>query len=222
MLQAASQFRSAQRCAIEGHGHVAVRGAALSKLDESRLTSLPPFSRLSRLQIREILDQATPRRHEEGTAVFGEGAAGRALLSPASPGGRTEMTRGAGLSPFGISVAGTSGPTRNCQSSELRTGRWGRPGRCIRPAGRTPSTSGREPSRQQRPMLGAGPRCQIFQGVASLPFLRRRIPPAGCEAIRSLCRFSATWRHLTGSLLSCGRTSHRKQVGQGGGKQWQR
>ena len=46
---------------------------ALPKLDESLLTGLPPFSRLSRAEIREILDAATPRRYPEGEAVFGEG-----------------------------------------------------------------------------------------------------------------------------------------------------
>lgn len=45
----------------------------MSKLDESLLSSLPPFSRLARPQIREILDQATPGRYPEGTAVFDEG-----------------------------------------------------------------------------------------------------------------------------------------------------
>jgi CRP/FNR family transcriptional regulator, nitrogen oxide reductase regulator len=43
------------------------------KLDESLLTKLPPFSRLDRPQIREILDRATPKRYDEGTAVFTEG-----------------------------------------------------------------------------------------------------------------------------------------------------
>lgn len=46
----------------------------MSKLDESLLSGLPPFSRLSRAEVREILDQATPRRYPEGTAVFREGA----------------------------------------------------------------------------------------------------------------------------------------------------
>ncbi|MER2508915.1 Crp/Fnr family transcriptional regulator [Amaricoccus sp.] len=45
----------------------------MSKLDESLLTGLPPFSRLSRGEVREILDQATPRRYPEGAAVFREG-----------------------------------------------------------------------------------------------------------------------------------------------------
>jgi len=45
----------------------------MKKLDESLLTGLPPFSRLARPQIREILDQATSRRHDEGTEVFREG-----------------------------------------------------------------------------------------------------------------------------------------------------
>lgn len=45
----------------------------VAKLDESLLTGLPPFSKLSRAQIREILDAATPERHAEGSAVFEEG-----------------------------------------------------------------------------------------------------------------------------------------------------
>ncbi len=45
----------------------------MSNLDESLLTGLPPFSRLSRAQIREILDLATSRRFDEGVAVFREG-----------------------------------------------------------------------------------------------------------------------------------------------------
>jgi CRP-like cAMP-binding protein len=45
----------------------------VSKLDESLLSGLPPFSRLSRPQIREILDQARTQRFEEGAEVFGEG-----------------------------------------------------------------------------------------------------------------------------------------------------
>jgi len=47
----------------------------VSKLDESLLAGLPPFSRLSRAEIRAILDRATPRRYPEGSAVFHEGAA---------------------------------------------------------------------------------------------------------------------------------------------------
>ena len=43
------------------------------KLDESLLSGLPPFSRLRREQIREILDHATSRRYEEGGALFREG-----------------------------------------------------------------------------------------------------------------------------------------------------
>ncbi len=50
------------------------RPRSLPDLDESLLSGLPPFSRLSRGQIREILDLATPRRYEEGAAVFHEGA----------------------------------------------------------------------------------------------------------------------------------------------------
>jgi CRP-like cAMP-binding protein len=45
----------------------------LPLLDESLLINLPPFSRLARRQIREILDQAMPLRFEEGVAVFREG-----------------------------------------------------------------------------------------------------------------------------------------------------
>lgn len=45
----------------------------MSKLDESLLTGLPPFSRLERGQIREILDQALPRRYDEGSEIFHEG-----------------------------------------------------------------------------------------------------------------------------------------------------
>lgn len=46
----------------------------LSRLDESLLTHLPPFSMLDRQQIRTILDQATSRRYDEGVAIFDEGA----------------------------------------------------------------------------------------------------------------------------------------------------
>lgn len=46
----------------------------LPRLDESLLTHLPPFSKLERRQIRTILDQASVRRHEEGVAIFDEGA----------------------------------------------------------------------------------------------------------------------------------------------------
>lgn len=45
----------------------------MPKLDESLLTGLPPFSLLDRVQIRALLDQATPRRYEEGIAIFREG-----------------------------------------------------------------------------------------------------------------------------------------------------
>jgi len=46
----------------------------MPRLDESLLMQLPPFSRLERPQIREILDQASVRRFDEGVAVFEEGA----------------------------------------------------------------------------------------------------------------------------------------------------
>lgn len=45
----------------------------MPNLDESLLTKLPPFSRLDRSQMREILDRASPKRYDQGTAVFGEG-----------------------------------------------------------------------------------------------------------------------------------------------------
>ncbi len=45
----------------------------LPRLDESLLTHLPPFSKLESRQIRTILDQATSRRYDEGTAIFEEG-----------------------------------------------------------------------------------------------------------------------------------------------------
>ena len=44
------------------------------RLDESLLSHLPPFSKLERRQIREVLDRATLRRYDEGVAVFDEGA----------------------------------------------------------------------------------------------------------------------------------------------------
>lgn len=46
----------------------------LPRLDESLLTHIPPFSRLERRRIREILDLATSRRYDEGVTVFDEGA----------------------------------------------------------------------------------------------------------------------------------------------------
>jgi CRP-like cAMP-binding protein len=46
----------------------------LKKLDESLLTSLPPFRHLTCPQIREILDAATAHRFDPGVAVFSEGA----------------------------------------------------------------------------------------------------------------------------------------------------
>lgn len=45
----------------------------MPKLDESLLSDLPPFSRLGKSQIRDILDQASSRRYEEGAAIFREG-----------------------------------------------------------------------------------------------------------------------------------------------------
>ncbi|WP_417268190.1 Crp/Fnr family transcriptional regulator [Celeribacter baekdonensis] len=46
----------------------------LPRLDESLLSHMPPFSKLERRHIREILDLATSRRYDEGVAVFDEGA----------------------------------------------------------------------------------------------------------------------------------------------------
>ncbi|MDZ4089500.1 MAG: Crp/Fnr family transcriptional regulator [Tabrizicola sp.] len=45
----------------------------MHKLDESLLAALPPFRRLSRPQIREILDAATALRFDAGAAIFSEG-----------------------------------------------------------------------------------------------------------------------------------------------------
>ena len=45
----------------------------LPRLDESLLLQLPPFARLDRAQIREILNQATPHRFDAGVAIFEEG-----------------------------------------------------------------------------------------------------------------------------------------------------
>lgn len=49
-------------------------GRPTNRLDESLLSHLPPFSRLERRQIREILDLASSRRYDEGVSVFEEGA----------------------------------------------------------------------------------------------------------------------------------------------------
>ena len=45
----------------------------LKKLDESLLTNLPPFRKLDRSQIRQILDAATPVRINAGDAFFDQG-----------------------------------------------------------------------------------------------------------------------------------------------------
>jgi len=47
--------------------------ACLKNLDESLLTEIPPFKRLTRPQIREILDKAVPRRVASGQTFFEEG-----------------------------------------------------------------------------------------------------------------------------------------------------
>lgn len=46
----------------------------MNKLDPSLLTAVPPFSKLSQDQMREILDLATPRRLDIGETAFDEGA----------------------------------------------------------------------------------------------------------------------------------------------------
>ena len=45
----------------------------MNKLDESLLTSLPPFRNFSKTQIRTVLDLATPKRFGRELAVFTEG-----------------------------------------------------------------------------------------------------------------------------------------------------
>lgn len=45
----------------------------MNKLDESLLEGVPPFRKLSRPQIREILDAAQALRFDPGVAVFNEG-----------------------------------------------------------------------------------------------------------------------------------------------------
>lgn len=46
----------------------------MTKLDPSLLSPLPPFSRLTRDQISDILGQATIKRYESGATIFQEGA----------------------------------------------------------------------------------------------------------------------------------------------------
>jgi CRP/FNR family transcriptional regulator, nitrogen oxide reductase regulator len=45
----------------------------VNKLDDSLLRNVPPFRRLDRTQLREILGQAVSLRHDDGTAIFNEG-----------------------------------------------------------------------------------------------------------------------------------------------------
>lgn len=45
----------------------------MDKLDESLLTGIPPFRKLARPQIRDILDAAQALRFDPGVAVFSEG-----------------------------------------------------------------------------------------------------------------------------------------------------
>lgn len=46
----------------------------MQKLDQSLLSPLPPFSQLSRAQIKTILSQATSRRYDKGVSIFEEAA----------------------------------------------------------------------------------------------------------------------------------------------------
>lgn len=46
----------------------------MQKLDQSLLSPLPPFSRLSRAQIETILSHATSRRYDKGVTIFEESA----------------------------------------------------------------------------------------------------------------------------------------------------
>lgn len=55
------------------------RDITVLRLDESLLSPLPPFSTLDRPQIKSILDRATSRRFDAGTAVFEEGAPARSF-----------------------------------------------------------------------------------------------------------------------------------------------
>ena len=50
-------------------------GAIVQRLDEKLLCHLPPFSRLQKVQIRGILDQATSKRVDANVVVFEEGFA---------------------------------------------------------------------------------------------------------------------------------------------------
>ncbi len=45
----------------------------LKKLEESLVANLPPFRKLSRAQIRQILDAASPKRYDSGSYIFDEG-----------------------------------------------------------------------------------------------------------------------------------------------------
>jgi CRP-like cAMP-binding protein len=45
----------------------------LPRLDESLLTHMPPFSKLNRRQIRDVLNLATSRHYDAGVTIFDEG-----------------------------------------------------------------------------------------------------------------------------------------------------
>ena len=53
---------------------ISAKQTIFPRLDESLLSHLPPFSRLERKQIRQILDQASSQRYDAGIAIFDEGA----------------------------------------------------------------------------------------------------------------------------------------------------
>jgi CRP/FNR family transcriptional regulator, nitrogen oxide reductase regulator len=48
-------------------------GRVVNKIDESLLAGVPPFRRLERGQIRDILDLAVSKRYDEGATVFSQG-----------------------------------------------------------------------------------------------------------------------------------------------------
>lgn len=45
---------------------------SLRSLDENLISHIPPFRKLERVEIREILDAATPKRYSAGQAIFEE------------------------------------------------------------------------------------------------------------------------------------------------------
>ncbi len=57
----------------DGKGKMNSVRTTLPRLDESLLTHMPPFSKLDRRQIREVLDLASSRRYDLGVNIFDEG-----------------------------------------------------------------------------------------------------------------------------------------------------